>query len=215
MPPKLEIYYMPLDEALKIRWLDNPKLHDIGVLVESIQKYGFRDAPILDMTLGMFVAGNGRLEALDWIRKLSPGDPPRGIYIDKSGNWFVPVQKGIDARSVLEAEAFALDHNNTTMSGGDFTAIDMAGMWGEGYLSTLANLATQNENVVTVDRDDIDALLKARNKQADGKIENENGQKLKVKRITILIENEDAAEDVLAAVQKLLSKNPNWSARVK
>jgi len=55
---ELRIEYLPLS---KIRRFDkNPKKHDVGALVTSIRRYGFRDAPIFDATLGALVAGHGR-----------------------------------------------------------------------------------------------------------------------------------------------------------
>jgi hypothetical protein len=55
--PSLEIRYVPIAEA--VPWDRNPKRDDIGSLVQSIQRYGFRDAPIFDSTLGAIAAGNG------------------------------------------------------------------------------------------------------------------------------------------------------------
>jgi hypothetical protein len=158
MSDELTITYMRLDEVA--RWPRNVKRHDIGALVESIRRYGFVDPPKYDHTLGALVYGNGRDEALEWMH--AQGDePPRGVKVDTDGMWLMPVKVGIDAPSEAEAEALALDHNNLTMAGGDFTAWDMSKLWGEGYTDILAGLATSSALPITVDGDALDGLLAA------------------------------------------------------
>jgi hypothetical protein len=153
---EIRIEYWYLEDVQ--RWDKNPKKHDIGALVESIRRYGMVDPPKIDSTLGALVYGNGRAEALAWMH--AQGDsPPRGIKVE-DGRWKMPVKVGIDSVSIEEAEALALDHNNLTMAGGDFTAFDMARMWNEGeYADVLAGLATADALPVTVDGDALDALL--------------------------------------------------------
>ena len=59
-------------------------------------------------------------------------------------------------------QAFAIAHNNLTMAGGDFTDLDMAGIWErETYAAMLADLAAQGETPITVDESALDALLAA------------------------------------------------------
>ena len=60
---RLSIIYVRLSQARK--WEKNPKRHDFDKLIASLRRYGFRDAPIYDETLGALVGGNGRLEALE------------------------------------------------------------------------------------------------------------------------------------------------------
>lgn len=153
---QLTIRYIPLDDA--VPWDRNPKKHDIGALVTSIWRFGFQDPPKFDAALGGIVYGNGRLEALAAGRKAGK-QPPRGIGVDEAGRWVVPVVFGVDQASRAMAEAFAVDHNNLTMMGGDFTAIDLARMWeGQEYVDLLADLVRQGEAPVSVDGDDLDAL---------------------------------------------------------
>lgn len=158
MTDTLTIRYMRLDDAAKLRWRKNPKLHDIGAIVESIRRYGFIDPPGFDATLGAFTYGNGRDEALEWM--YAQGEPlPRGILVADDGMWLMPVKVGLDQATAEQAEALALDHNNLTLSGGPFTAYDMARMWGEGYTEILASLATADALPITVDGDALDGLL--------------------------------------------------------
>lgn len=151
----LEIQHVPLSTVK--RWERNPKQHNLGALIQSIQRYGFRDAPIYDATLDAIVGGNGRIEALE-IMQAQGYDLPAGLTI-QNGEWYVPIQVGVNARTVSEAEAFSLDHNNMVMAGGDFTAIDQARAWNANYLDLLKELAAADEMPVSVDGDDLDVLL--------------------------------------------------------
>jgi hypothetical protein len=71
----------------------------------------------------------------------------------------VPIKCGVDAATQQEAEALAIDHNNLSLSGGNFTGFDMARMWDEGYTEILAGLATDGALPITVDGDVLDGLL--------------------------------------------------------
>ena len=120
---KLKLRYIPLSHAK--RWDQNPKRHDLEGLVRSIQAHGFGDPPKFDATLGGLVYGNGRTEALE--RLAAQGvPPPRGILQRKDGEWAVPVIFGVDAESEAAAVAFAIDHNNLTLLGGDLDLTDLS-----------------------------------------------------------------------------------------
>lgn len=150
MSETIKIKYIPLDEAAGYIWKENAKLHDIDKLKESIWRYGFQDPPKYNEVLGRFDYGNGRVEALLFGRE-EGREPPRGIRT-KSGEWFVPVKVGLDIEEQTEANAFALDHNNLTLLGGDFTPLNIAQMWDErGYLALLENLVEVDLMPVSVD----------------------------------------------------------------
>lgn len=155
---EIHIEYIPLQQF--VFWDRNPKQHDIGALVQSIQRYGFRDAAIYDATLKAIVAGNGRGEALQWmLRQKMP--PPRGVRV-QNGEWYVPVQMGVDARTAQEAESFGVDHNNLTMLGGDFTALEISKMWNDvKYLELLGELSTTNLLPVSVGAEELRVLQDA------------------------------------------------------
>ena len=99
----LTIRYIPLSQA--VLFDGNPKLHDIGGLVESFQRYGFKEAvrwePTLNGGSGGIVAGNGRITALQMMQQQG-SEPPRGIQQDQ-GEWLVPVLFGVDAESEAQA----------------------------------------------------------------------------------------------------------------
>lgn len=161
----LTLKYVPLSAAKK--WDRNAKKHDIGALVTSIEIHGFRDPPAYDVQLDAVVEGNGRTEALEWMQAQGR-ERPRGIAEDaSSGEWCIPILFGVDAKSRLAAERYGLDHNNLVMAGGDFTAVDMARNWGaEGYLAILQDLQAAKLLPVSVDSDDITAIINAANEDA-------------------------------------------------
>jgi len=153
----LRLEYIPLSKA--VLWDDNPKEHDIGSLVESIWKYGFQDPPKFDSALAALVYGNGRIIAISWGLK-EGREPPAGIFVEQeSGEWAVPIIFGNDLKSKEIAEAFAIDHNNLSMAGGEFAPWEMMKMWNEvGYVNMLNQLAQMDSLPVTVDYDDLDIL---------------------------------------------------------
>ena len=80
------------------RWERNPKLHDIGSIIESIKRYGFKDAPkyepLLNEGAGGIVEGNGRIEALVTMRRL--GDEVPVGHVERSGPDGVPGVEHLD-----------------------------------------------------------------------------------------------------------------------
>ncbi len=135
----LLLYYIPVHEVLL--WQDNAKKHDIGAIIQSIEQNGFRDPPAWDNKLGGLVEGNGRAEALIKMQKLNK-KLPRGILKHREDDyWCMPVLFGIDAKSQAAATRYAIDHNNLTMAGGEFTIDDMSKMWDkERYISVLQGI---------------------------------------------------------------------------
>lgn len=163
---RLELHYVPLDQA--VLWDENPKAHDIGSLCQAIRRYGFQDPPKFDATLGALVYGNGRSQALQMMRQQKE-HPPRGILSDERGHWYMPIKFGLDLESQSVARAFALDHNNLTMAGGEYSPLDMARMWDSGqYTAMLARQAEDNELPITVDYDDLDLISAYTRDQAEG-----------------------------------------------
>lgn len=159
---KLEIQYLLLSELVN-KFLDgNAKKHDIGKIVDSIQRYGFRDPLAIDATLnkgnGAVVEGNGRLEAL--LRLQEQGaKPPRFVAVVE-GDWAIPCIVGGDSKTESEGKAYSIDHNLVGMFGGEFTALDMSKLFDEQpYLEMLEGLAKAGDLPVSVDGDDLDLLL--------------------------------------------------------
>ena len=154
---KLELKYVPLDQA-KL-WDDNPKRHDIGALIRSIELHGFGDPPKFDAKLKGLVYGNGRTEALERMRQEGM-DPPRGILKLETEEWAVPVIFGVDAKSKAAAVAFAVDHNNLSLLGGNLGFTDLIGIWDEeGLARVLSDVPDAGELLASLDGDDVASLL--------------------------------------------------------
>lgn len=168
---QLSLKYIPLGQARQ--WERNPKKHDMGAIVGSIEMHGFKDPAKFEPTLnngeGGLVEGNGRMEALAWMYA-QEREAPRGVAVDQdTGEWQVPVLFGVDAPSQMAAESYALDHNNLVMAGGDFTAVDMMNLWEERpYAEILTELVTQHELglPVSVSGDDLDLLTQLQRQSA-------------------------------------------------
>jgi DNA modification methylase len=122
---EIAIHYVPLDDLADTFLIGNSKKHDTDKLIESIQRYGFRDPIAFDINLnkgtGGIVEGNGRLEALLEMRSLLM-TIPRGV---KEG-WIVPVIFGVNATSESEAVAFSVEHNWSVLWGAGEIDLDFA-----------------------------------------------------------------------------------------
>lgn len=158
------LIWIKVSTALKYLWSENPKLHDIGSVITSIDKHGFQEIPKFDKHIGI-KAGNGRVEALAWMEKDGGYDLPRGLAkIKDSGEWVMPLLMGTDAESINLARSYAIDSNNMTMSGGNFTDYDMARLWDkEIYMDLLQTIAGSDGGTehlpVTVSSEVLDHLV--------------------------------------------------------
>jgi len=130
----------------------NAKDHDIGLIHESIDEFGFIDRIVINRTTGHLLSGHGRVDTLQQ-RKAAGKKPPEGITIDPRGDdWIVPVDY-VDLPAEKE-EAAAIALNETVRKGGykeDVLAI------------VLADLAAQGPEKLRgtgYDLDDVDGLLK-------------------------------------------------------
>jgi hypothetical protein len=158
---KLQLKYVPL--ATLELWEGNPKRHDLDKLEASIKQFGFKDPPRHEPELnggrGGVVEGNGRAQVLRRMQEAGQ-DPPRGIAVDKSGAWLAPVLFGVDAASEAEAQAYGVDHNTLTLSGGGFGIEDLLQVWDEEGLRQILETSPDVGDLLTsFNRDDLDALL--------------------------------------------------------
>jgi len=159
----LRLEYVPLSQA--VLFDQNPKRHDVGLLSESIRRYGFKDPPKFEPELnnskGGIVEGNGRIITLRMMYDQGM-ERPRGLAeVGDTGEWAAPILFGVDAVSEAAARAYAIDSNNLTMTGGDFNAWDMARLWDEeGYLDILRGLGEADSLPVSVDGEDLSDLLR-------------------------------------------------------
>lgn len=122
------LVWIRVKDAINLIWEDNAKLHDIGAVSQSIQKYGLQELPVYDDTLKAIKAGNGRIETLYQMEK-SGFEVPRGIATTESGEWAIPVLTGVDAENIELARAYAIDSNSLTLTGGDVDGRDLLKMY--------------------------------------------------------------------------------------
>lgn len=111
------IELIPLGELVKSEAERNPKDHDIGAIIVSLQRFGFVTPGIRNEKTRRSVAGHGRARALAEMKRLDM-DPPRRIKKGPKGEWLVPVVAGIHFDSDNEAEAYVVADNRHTIAGG-------------------------------------------------------------------------------------------------
>ena len=172
-----EIVWIRVQDAAKLLWNENPKLHDLGALITSIEKYGYQELSKFDKNLinrsgttGAVVAGNGRIEALSEMEKLKK-PLPRGLAsLKDTGEWVMPVLVGVDQDNINKARAYAIDSNNVGLLGGDMTAVDISRIWDtKTYMALLQGLSAENEEPVSVDKDTIERLGRVLGEQEESK----------------------------------------------
>ena len=110
----LEVIYIDLDEIIEAD--NNPKDHDLGVIYQSINRFGFTNPIMLNEATGKLLAGHGRLQALKLIKDANEPVPDR--IVEEDGRWMVPVIKGINIDNPAEAQAYLLADNRLTELGG-------------------------------------------------------------------------------------------------
>lgn len=128
---KIEQQYVALSSLRK--WDRNPKRHELRKLIEIFIRHGFKDPvkwePKLNKGKGGIGAGNGRYAALSYMKENGMSNP-RGIMVRESdGEWFVPCNFGVEAKSLLEAEAFGFDHNAATLFGSGLSDEQQLAIW--------------------------------------------------------------------------------------
>jgi hypothetical protein len=162
-----ELVWVPVREASNLLWVDNPKIHDMQAIINSISAHGFQAIPKFDHNLkstggtkGAIKDGNGRIEALSIMENGGTHELPRGLAVEVgTGKWVMPILTGTDATSVAMAQAYAIDANNVGMLGGDISPEDIASQYTEGYKDILATLARADTLPISVPHNDLYQLL--------------------------------------------------------
>lgn len=128
----------------------NPKQHSLDLIEESIVRFGFTIPLLVDENSQRIVAGHGRLKALRRL-KTKNKKAPSGVSVLDSGEWTVPVLRGIQFSDESEAQAYLLADNRTTEAGG----------WDEIALSEMLSDLNEKRLLVGVgwNSDELDALL--------------------------------------------------------
>lgn len=125
---RMRLEYVAL--SILKKWPRNPKDHAITETDKSMDRFGYTMPMLIDETSQQLVAGNGRLETLE-ARKAAGRSPPRRVLVDKAGEWYAPVIRGLAFESYEEALAYLLADNLLGELGGWDAAA---------YAATLAEL---------------------------------------------------------------------------
>lgn len=143
-------------DAQQMLWDNNPNKHELQEIIESIQRYGIQELPVLDKNIGI-KSGNGRTISLGIMEREGMGRP-RGIRENDEGEWLMPLITGVDALNESEAIAYAFDANNIGLTG--MTATEKAEQWeSEAYLKLIRQLEEDQSLPVSVGGDDLAELL--------------------------------------------------------
>ena len=118
---ELEIRYEDLDDIIGAD--SNPKDHDLGVLYQSMKRFGFTNPIIMNESTGKLLAGHGRLQTLQMMKDNGDDAPKRidvakDIEDDRIETWYVPVLYGVSIDNVSEAQAYLIADNRLTELGG-------------------------------------------------------------------------------------------------
>lgn len=112
-----DIVLTPLSECAKWPNAGNPKEHNLPLLIELMQEHGFRDFPTLDELTGKLVEGNGRIEALEGMKR-DGLEPPNQVGLRADGEWLVPIIRGMHFGTQERAQAYVLANNRASEAGG-------------------------------------------------------------------------------------------------
>lgn len=105
-----------LSEILSMRAFDNPRLHDIPLLIASFRDHGFVRTIAINERDQTILFGHGAAQALMQMKD-DGMDPPEGIEIAEDGDWLLPTERGIDMAS-RRARAYRIMDNRSTERGG-------------------------------------------------------------------------------------------------
>ena len=147
------------------QWTRNARNHGLRKIIQSIRNHGFKDPmkwePKLNNGAGGIAEGNGRDDALIVMFAEDKTNPPRGIIYDESADdWIIPVLFGVDAKSQLAAESYAIDHNNSALAGA-FSETEMLRLWKPEIANVIKDIAESNESIATISDELAGALLKS------------------------------------------------------
>tara|TARA_B100000029_G_scaffold492004_1_gene552801 strand:+ start:7695 stop:8363 length:669 start_codon:yes stop_codon:yes gene_type:complete len=117
----ISIKYENLDDIVQAD--DNPKDHDLGVIYQSMQRFGFTNPIIINESTGKLLAGHGRLKTLQMMRDNGEKAPDRiEVELDTGDEsieyWFVPVIYGVSIDNIAESQAYLIADNRLTELGG-------------------------------------------------------------------------------------------------
>ena len=101
----MEARYEPLSKLVGLP--KNPKLHNLGDIHQSIDRFGFVNRIIINDVTNHIIAGNGRVETLRQ-KKVNNEFAPYGIVV-KPDDWYVPTDRISIPAEEEDALAIALN----------------------------------------------------------------------------------------------------------
>lgn len=159
IPKEVSLEYEALSKVKK--WPKNPKQHDLDSLGESIDRFGFVQPILKDERSGKLVAGHGRIDKLESMKKAGM-KPPRMILV-KGDEWLIPVIRGVHFKNDKEAQAYVVADNRLVELGG----------WDESVLADILQGLSEAEHGldgVGYNEDDLEALVALTNLSGDESI---------------------------------------------
>jgi DNA modification methylase len=161
--------------------------------VQSIERFGFAGTIVINKTTGNTVRGNGRVEALRWLR-VKNRPMPVGIRSDIDHMWLVPVSYVTVTEQEEPALAIALNR-----------AQELGGWDDHALLEQLDELVVQGKQMlqgIGFDADDLDQLRVRLNFDDNG-----SGVEAEV-QVEGAIEDEKAQQELLQTVQDKYNVQP-------
>lgn len=113
---ELYIEYVPLSDLLG--WPRNPKDHDVGMIQQSFQRFGFTDPVMVDERSLRLGHGHGRTKTLGGMKASGDAAPENIRVREADGEWLVPVVRGVYFKSDAEHEAYLVGSNQAVIAGG-------------------------------------------------------------------------------------------------
>ena len=95
---------------------ENPKDHDRATIKGSFRRFGFVELPVIDERTGRLVSGHGRVECL--LEMKAEGEKPPARVRVKGNEWMIQVLRGIRFKNEIEAKAYLVAANSSTIRGG-------------------------------------------------------------------------------------------------
>lgn len=142
------IEYMALTDLAARQWVDNPKDHDIGLMHELYDVFGYVAPAGINEKNGELLWGHGRV--MTAMQRKASGDPAPERVVVRDDDWYLPVVRGISL-DVNMGHRYVVADNRSSERGG----------WQEDKLGrVLSQMAAEGEVASTgFDTDDVDALL--------------------------------------------------------
>lgn len=142
------IEYLTLTELAGMRWADNPKDHDVGLMHELYEAFGFVAPLGVNDANGELLWGHGRVKTA--LQRKAAGDPPPERVVVRDGDWCLPVVRGV-SMDPEKGHRYAIADNRSSERGA----------WDDERLAdVLSQIASDGELAETgFDGDDLDRLL--------------------------------------------------------